>query len=95
MGGNISIVLKKKKQLLVKCTVNELISPLQVFGLICYGITASFMKIIGGSVPANQIWIKAEDVYCVVTKFLKRQKDQGAHRDNKNILKTVFEKSLS
>lgn len=87
--------VKKKKQLLVKCTVNELISPLQVFGLICYGITASFMKIIGGSVPANQIWIKAEDVYCVVTKFLKRQKDQGAHRDNKNILKTVFEKSLS
>ena len=51
-----------------------------MFGLICYGITASFMKIIGGNVPANQIWIKAEDVYCVVRKFLKRQKDQGAHR---------------
>lgn len=74
-----------KKQLLVKCMANELISLFQVFGLICYGITASFMKNNWGECSSKSNLDKGSGIAIVSLASLQMAERAEANRDNKNI----------
>jgi hypothetical protein len=82
-----------KKQLLVKCMVNELISLFQVFELICYGIIASFMKNNWEKCSSKSNLDKGLGISIVfVSKVLNGGKSRSQERWFKH-LKTIFEKS--